>query len=626
MSQTDAPNVPLHEIEKQLLEYLGTLKAVQEAEEEIEKEYSINKDDTGLWPVDDIKKNWGKIQMEMDRPDEDRRRADWSIVIILQMLLQRIQYDASKTQSELKEDLTGNFFDPPAETQDHWKHSKINISEETKPRKGTKTDSENLEKDNAEKIKKNTDTTDNKKYASEKLSSKNGDPGSQGIYIPLTELKATNLQQNIKKEEENTRLKLIDGKPKFSNQDDNDKQLLLEKMSYVLQYNNETNNAAWVFEILSKGTIKGPAVQSTYRLDYSTHKDHRAPESLEAYTGTGYERGHLAAAANHTWCQKARDDTDLLSNIVPQHEHLNQGKWKKLEELCRLYVQADYSKAYIYTGPLYHIEKDITEEEKTSRREFRSKYGKALPTDFFKVIILEKDNGEREHKCYEIPNKGKGQGRRQQKWLQKQQEKQQQKQEKQQQKQQEKQEKQQEKQQQQKQQQKQQDQQQQQEKQQQKQEKQQQKQEKQQQKQQKQQQQKQQQKQQDQQQQQEKQQQKQQQKQEKLQEKLQQKQEKLQQKLQQKQEKQQKKLQQLKKKAIKNIENELSNFSKDIHYIEEVSGLMFTEKNLEILRKREEVKTVNFREDDEDNMSNPTHGIVETVKIIPKERIKSSRV
>ncbi|XP_065149916.1 uncharacterized protein [Paramisgurnus dabryanus] len=405
MSQTDAPNVPLHEIEKQLLEYLGTLKAVQEAEKEIEKEYSIKKDDTGLWPVDDIKKTWGKIQMEMDWPDEERRRADWSIVIILQMLLQRIQNDASKTQSELKEDLTGsNSYDPPAETKDHSKHSEINISEETKPRKGTKTDSENLEKDNAEKIRKNTDTTDNKKYASEKLSSQNGDPGSQGIYIPLTELKATNLEQNIKKEEENTRLKLIDGKPKFSNQDDDDKQLLLEKTSHVLQYDNETHNAAWVFEILNKETIKGPALQSIHRLDYSTDKDHRAPESLKTYTGTGFQRGHLAAAANHTSCQKARDDTNLLSNIVPQHKDLNKGKWKRLENLCRLYVQDDYSKAYIYTGPLYHTEKYITEKEKTFRRDFRSKYGKTLPTHFFKVIILEKDNGQRELKCYKIPN------------------------------------------------------------------------------------------------------------------------------------------------------------------------------------------------------------------------------
>ncbi|XP_065149919.1 endonuclease G, mitochondrial-like isoform X2 [Paramisgurnus dabryanus] len=221
-----------------------------------------------------------------------------------------------------------------------------------------------------------------------------------------------------------SRIKLLNGEPTFQNtQVVPTRYQLLNKTSHVVKYDNETNNATWVFEILNKETIDGPAtVQSEYRLDYSTHKDHRAPESLKKYTKTGFQRGHLAAAANHKWCQKARDDTNLLSNIAPQHKDLNQRKWKDLENLCRLNVQDNYSKAYIYTGPLYHTEKYITEKgitEETivekekekiesSMRDFMSKYGKALPTHFFKVIILEKDNGERDLKCYEMPNKIEG--------------------------------------------------------------------------------------------------------------------------------------------------------------------------------------------------------------------------
>nr|XP_055069018.1 putative uncharacterized protein DDB_G0271606 [Misgurnus anguillicaudatus] len=531
------------------------------------------------------------------------------------------------------------------------------------------------------------------------MDSENNKKGSRGIYIPLSEFtnlslitnhNDTNIKQKNTRPKEEKRLVLIDGEPTFQNQDND--QNLSGKTSQVVQYDNETNNAALLFEILNKETIKGPAVQSTYRLD-------------------------------HKWCQKARDDTSLLSNIASQHEDLNQEKLKDLEELCRLYVQdKDYSKAYIYTGPLYHTKKDITKKEKKKIEE-RSKNGKALPTYFFKIIILEKNNGERKLKCYEIPNEGKGQGQEKQQEIQhqkqqetqqqqnqqekqqKQQQKQQQKlQEKQHQKQQEKHQKQHQKQQE-KQHQNQQETQQQQQKQQQKlQQKLQQKQEKQQQKLQQKLQQKQEKQQQKLQQKQEKQREKQQQKQLKQQQKLQQKQEKqqqklqqehqkqqeklqekqekeqqkLQQKLQQKQEKQQLKLQQKqekeqekqqeklqqkqekeqqkqqeklqqkqekeqekehekqqkqqeklqqkqqekpqhqKKVTIKDIENELSKFSKDIDYIEEVSGLTFTEKNQEILRKREEVMAVNFRVD-KDITSNPTHGIVETVKIIPKQ-------
>ncbi|XP_065149917.1 uncharacterized protein [Paramisgurnus dabryanus] len=547
------------------------------------------------------------------------------------------------------------------------------------------------------------DSENNKKESKRKKLAP--DSGSRGIYIPLSEFtnlslitnpKDTNIQKKNTKPKEEKRLVLIDGEPTFQNQDND--QNLSGKTSQVVQHDNETNNAALVFEILNKETIKGPAVQSTYRLDRKR-------------------------------CQKARDDTNLLSNIASQYEDLNQEKLKDLEELCRLYVQGDYSKAYIYTGPLYHTKKDITKKEKKKIEE-RSKNGKALPTYFFKIIILEKDNGERELKCYEIPNEGKGQGQEKQQEIQHQkqqetqqqqnkQEKQQNQQQKQQLKLQQKQDKQQQKQEKQQQQQKQQEkhpkqekqhqnqeetqqQKNQQEKQQQKlQEKLQQKQEKQQQKlqqklqqkqekqqqklQQKQEKQREKQKQlqlqqqqklqqkqekqkeklqQEQQKQQEKLQEKQEKEQQKLQQKLQQKQEKQQQKLQQKQEKQQEKQQQKlqqkqekeqqkqqqkeekqqekqheklqqkqqekpqhqKKVTIKDIENELSKFSRDIHYIEEVSGLTFTEKNQEILRKREEVMAVNFREDDKDTMSNPTHKIVETVKIIPKQNTLHSEV
>ncbi|XP_073726762.1 uncharacterized protein [Misgurnus anguillicaudatus] len=411
----DAPNAPLHEIEKNLLAYLGTF--LRQAEEEIENKYSIKKDDTSLWPVDDIKKAWGKTQ-RMNLPHENNRREHWSVVIILQMLLKKeSEYDATNTQSELKEDLTGsNSYDCPAETQHYSGDSADNIPEETKPRKrGNRAgkDSENSENDKTESKRSNI-AADN---ASEKSSS---DSVPQGIYIPLTKFSISDKQPPIQKQKD--RLKFIDGEPKFHNQNENRYELFV-RTSSVVKYDNEKLNAAWVFEKLNNQTINGPA-NSNYKFcfDESTNKNHRAPKSLGPYSDTDYDRGHLAAAANHKWCQEANDDTFFLSNIVPQHKDLNRGKWKRLEELCRQYVQdEDYSNAYIYTGPLYCPEKYLTEKgiteeanvekEKKKKekimRDFMSKFGKALPTHFFKVIILEKKDGERELKCYEISNEGK---------------------------------------------------------------------------------------------------------------------------------------------------------------------------------------------------------------------------
>lgn len=50
------------------------------------------------------------------------------------------------------------------------------------------------------------------------------------------------------------------------------------------------------------------------------HEFHRATNA--DYRGSGFDRGHLAAAANHKWSQKAMADTFYLSNVAPQvHMH-----------------------------------------------------------------------------------------------------------------------------------------------------------------------------------------------------------------------------------------------------------------------------------------------------------------
>lgn len=48
----------------------------------------------------------------------------------------------------------------------------------------------------------------------------------------------------------------------------------------------------------------------------SIHMFHRSTNA--DFRGSGFDRGHLAAAANHKWSQKAMDDTFYLSNVAPQ--------------------------------------------------------------------------------------------------------------------------------------------------------------------------------------------------------------------------------------------------------------------------------------------------------------------
>ncbi|KAI5615366.1 endonuclease G, mitochondrial [Silurus asotus] len=88
--------------------------------------------------------------------------------------------------------------------------------------------------------------------------------------------------------------------------------------SHVTCYDARNRTPAWVIEQLNAGTLSGTSDRKLcdFKEDDSVHVYHRATNS--DYRGSGFDRGHLAAAANHKWSQKAMDDTFYLSNVAPQ--------------------------------------------------------------------------------------------------------------------------------------------------------------------------------------------------------------------------------------------------------------------------------------------------------------------
>jgi endonuclease G len=93
---------------------------------------------------------------------------------------------------------------------------------------------------------------------------------------------------------------------------------LKSRESYVLCYDPRTRGALWVIEQLRPERLRGDGDRRScdFREDDSVHAYHRATNA--DYRGSGFDRGHLAAAANHRWSQKAMDDTFYLSNVAPQ--------------------------------------------------------------------------------------------------------------------------------------------------------------------------------------------------------------------------------------------------------------------------------------------------------------------
>ncbi|KAG8246095.1 Endonuclease G, mitochondrial [Homalodisca vitripennis] len=124
---------------------------------------------------------------------------------------------------------------------------------------------------------------------------------------------------------------------------------------YVLAYDKRNRVANWVFEHLTYERVKhNDAVDRSkcqFTEDTSIHDYFRSKNT--DYKGSGFDRGHLAAAGNHRVCQKDVDQTFLLSNMAPQvGVGFNRDSWNRLEKHVRRLTRT-YPNVYVCTGPLY---------------------------------------------------------------------------------------------------------------------------------------------------------------------------------------------------------------------------------------------------------------------------------
>ena len=125
---------------------------------------------------------------------------------------------------------------------------------------------------------------------------------------------------------------------------------------FTIGYSWYFRQAKWVLEIINRNEFLLTDVdrQNNFRAD--TRIPHRFRAGLEAYKGSGFDRGHLAASANQDVLVTQNSETFLLSNMSPQvGVGFNRGVWRKLEEAVRkLNDQDDINETYVLLS-LIHI-------------------------------------------------------------------------------------------------------------------------------------------------------------------------------------------------------------------------------------------------------------------------------
>jgi endonuclease G len=123
---------------------------------------------------------------------------------------------------------------------------------------------------------------------------------------------------------------------------------LIERPQYALSYNRDHGIPNWVSWQLTKKDLGDTKRSPTFTAD-TTLPDTWFRATLDDYTGTGYDRGHMCPSADRTATAKDNLATFILTNVVPQAPNNNRGTWEQLESFSRTLVNKGHV-LYIIAG------------------------------------------------------------------------------------------------------------------------------------------------------------------------------------------------------------------------------------------------------------------------------------
>ena len=144
---------------------------------------------------------------------------------------------------------------------------------------------------------------------------------------------------------------------------------------FALSYSEKYRQAEWVAYELTAERLSQPWVKrsNTFLPDPQLPGKSATPND---YRNSGYDRGHLAPAADMAFNEEAMQYSFRMSNISPQAKNFNKGIWRELEELTRNWAKQNKA-LYVVTGPVLA----------TKPKGFVGNNRVAVPTAYYKVLL-----------------------------------------------------------------------------------------------------------------------------------------------------------------------------------------------------------------------------------------------
>jgi endonuclease G len=130
----------------------------------------------------------------------------------------------------------------------------------------------------------------------------------------------------------------------------NNSDQIVKHTAYTFQYSELNEQPDWVAYYLTKNRLRGNAQRTDdFKEDPLVVS---GSAQLSDYKRTGYDRGHMAPAADFSWSQTAMSECFYLSNMSPQLHSFNAGIWETLENQVRIWADSDNDTLFIVTGPI----------------------------------------------------------------------------------------------------------------------------------------------------------------------------------------------------------------------------------------------------------------------------------
>lgn len=164
---------------------------------------------------------------------------------------------------------------------------------------------------------------------------------------------------------------------------------VIHHTGYAFSYNELHEQANWVaYQLTANETNSVISRSNRFMIDPAVKT---GTADNQDYAGSGYDRGHLAPAADMGWSATTMNESFYYSNMSPQLPSFNRGVWKRAESMVRTWA-ATYDSLYIVTGPVLSSGLQSIGHNKVS-----------VPSYYYKVV-LDNKKGKQKAIAFIIPN------------------------------------------------------------------------------------------------------------------------------------------------------------------------------------------------------------------------------